>query len=164
MALDQKGLHAMKNPFEEELLAMIQNIPRGRLTTYAELAWALDPRLNSEDVGRWLNGLCRDTALGLLGGDSAGTLPCWRVIDDEQASNLRLMNPDGITMGDVAERLFIRPLLDDGLGVEPPSYRIAREWLMSGPELQAAVRHRITIGQDVARDRVEFFRLRGEER
>lgn len=156
----------MTNPFESELLAMVRHLPRGRVTTYGELARALDPRLTGHDVAEWLLGSCQGTVLHLLGQNhnaSDPVLPCWRILEDAPPERLSPIEGRTMETDDPMYRLLIQPLLEDGIPLEPPEYRIPPEYLYRWPELQEAARAEDLADDTAARDRLAFFRKQAEE-
>lgn len=154
------------NPFESELLAIVRHIPRGRVTTYREIAQAIDPRLTRHDVAEWLMASCQETTRLLLrSGHTApkAALPCWRILDDAAPNRLSAISGQTMETSDPMYPLLVRPLLEDGIPMEPPAYRIPAEYLCRWPELRALIGAEGRVDPAVAHDQLAFFEMRAEE-
>lgn len=116
------------------LTELVRSIPRGHVTTYSRLARALgvDPNARQE-IAAQLHPACRETVVVLARGAAASDalLPCWRIVDESPTGVFSPIaeNGDAIAPNDPFYRIIIQPLLDEGIPMNPPAYRIPIEYV-----------------------------------
>lgn len=114
------------------LVRRIAEIPRGRVTTYEYLAKSVANELSGSDVATLLAVLCRDTARRLLAQETvySDTIPCWRIIPDALQGHFAPLS-EGCSPEEYESMydLVVKPLVDEGIPIRPPLYRIPDEYI-----------------------------------
>lgn len=134
----------MASPIDsEQLIAWVQSVPKGRITTYRLLAQAMGlPPHDGEEVARALQPLCRETVVVLArgGGPDDRLVPCWRIVQEWPDGTLSpLAGPtDHLEPGDPFFGILIQPLRDEGIPLSDPDYRVDRRYLFD-PRDRASV-------------------------
>lgn len=116
-------------PFDGQLTRLIRSIPSGHVVTYGELGRMLDGRLSLDEVAVLTQGVCHETVMARLAdpAPNSSVLPCWRVISDAPANQWNLSEAASSGPDDPMYRLVILPLVEEGLALHPPHYRIPAE-------------------------------------
>ncbi len=154
-------------PFDEQLIRLIRSIPSGRVVTYGEVARMLDDRLAAEDVGELMMGVCGHTTRQLVDQDFSGAplLPCWRVIADAPLDKLSPIEDFmlGDSIGETLYNLVVRPLIQEGMELTPPRYRIPAQYLFHWTAADALSLVAGSLDAPTRRARAEYFQQRAEE-
>ncbi len=152
-------------PFDEQLIRLLRSIPRGRVVTHRELGRMLDPRLRESEIAMLMQGICGTTIRHLIersAEDPAGDvpdLPCWRVVDEEVFHNGGMSAPVGGKDSPIY-RLIIRPLIEDGIPLTPPLYRIPETCAFHWTEQDEPTLGSTSIDEATRKARVAYFQQR----
>ena len=153
-------------PFDEQLVRLIRSIPPGRVVTYGDLARMLDDRLGAEDVGKLMWDVCSSTTRELLDQNFTGKpmLPCWRVISDAPLDKLSPIENfmRGDPLDETLYRLVVLPLIQEGMELAPPRYRIPAQYLFhwtSADELSLGAG---SLDGQTLRARSEYFQQQAD--
>lgn len=148
----------IENPFLAQTEALVNSIPRGRVTTYAAIARVLDSRLSSEDAAKFIMEICRPTVLALISKNAINPahLPCWRIVNDNPPDKLSPLESGSQPVAKEYLELVVSPLINDGIMLEPPLYRIPEECFYGG-DISSWPESARVVDEEIIRARDTYF-------